>query len=48
MSVASLTAGGTGALSGFGTGGTYSFLLEQFTSLFFVTVIRHWMFEIPS
>lgn len=48
MSVASLTAGGTGALSGFGTGGTYSLLLEQFTTLFFVTVIRTGCLKYPA
>lgn len=48
MSAESLTAGGTGVLTGFGAGGTYSFLLVQFTSLFFVTVIRYWMFQVPS
>ena len=44
MSAEPLGAGGTGGLKGFGTGGIYSVLLLQLTSLFYIIIIRHWKF----
>lgn len=48
MSAEPLGAGRTEGLKVFGTGGIYSLLLLQLTSLFFIIVIRHWKFKCPA